>query len=202
MIARSPIATREPSAVRAGWRVSTRASEAPLRLADLSAVAKVLVRGEPAALSPLLCPNGGSRLDEGRLLVGTGPDSWLVLAPAGSGDDVASSLTETLAHAGGLVSVVDVTHAHVLLRLTGERSDRTLEKLCAVDLSDRATPDGACFVSRVANVLATVVRRDVTGERSYLIVSDRSSGQFLLDALLDGGREFDIDVTGYPEKEI
>lgn len=202
MIARSSIAISGPTALREGWSVSTRSSSAPLRLADLTAAAKVVVRGDPAALSGILCENGRSRREDDRLLVGSGPDAWLVLASPGGGARVVSRLEEQLAAVTGLVSVVDVTHAYVLLRLGGEDAHRTLEKVCAIDLSDRATPDGASFVSRVANLRVTVVRDDLDGERSYLLASDRSSGQFLLDALLDAGREFDIDVTGYPEKDI
>jgi heterotetrameric sarcosine oxidase gamma subunit len=85
--------------------------------------------------------------------------------------------------------VVDVTHAHALLRLTGTAASGVLEKLCPVDLADPVTPDGAAFRSLVAGVTATVVRDDVEGGRSYLLQCGRSYGQYLRDALLDAGTE-------------
>ncbi|HTW99877.1 MAG TPA: hypothetical protein VMD59_13930, partial [Acidimicrobiales bacterium] len=96
-----------------------------------------------------------------------------------------------------LVSAVDVTHQHVLLRVTGEQAALLLQKLCAVDLGDRAAPDGTAFRSSLARVHTAVVRDDRAGERSYLLASDRSSGQYLLGVLLDAGEELGAGVTGY-----
>jgi heterotetrameric sarcosine oxidase gamma subunit len=95
-----------------------------------------------------------------------------------------------------------MTHGSVVLRLSGADAHRVLEKLCAIDLSDRSTPNGSCFRSSVARLRCTVVRDDLGQERSYLIESDRSSGQYLFDAVLDAGAEFAIEVDGYPDKEI
>ena len=39
-----------------------------------------------------------------------------------------------------------------------------------------------------------MIRADVDGMPSYLLVSDRSFGQYLFDALLDAGDEFGIGV--------
>ena len=54
----------------------------------------------------------------------------------------------------------------------------------------------------MARLRCTVARDDLGGERSYLIESDRSSGQYLFDAICDAGAEFAIQVDGYPDKEI
>ena len=58
-------------------------------------------------------------------------------------------------------------------------------------------PDGAVFRASCANVVTDVIRDDVDGTRSYLLHCERSSGQFLFDALLDAGAEFAIDVEGF-----
>ncbi len=78
---------------------------------------------------------------------------------------------------------------------------QTLNKLCAIDLSDRVTPDGTAFRSSVAKLATDVVRDDFDGTRSYLLHCERSSGQYLFDVLLDAGREFGIEPDGfaYPE---
>jgi len=140
------------------------------------------------------------RNSSGNLVVGTGPDEWLVLGPAGSVEAVLAGLEGT--GQSELATVLDVTHGGVLFRLTGADAHRLLEKVCAIDFSEDVTPDGAVFRSSVARITTEVIRDDVAGVRSYLLHSDRSSGQYQLDALLDAGGEFNIGVDGYPDKEI
>jgi heterotetrameric sarcosine oxidase gamma subunit len=82
-------------------------------------------------------------------------------------------------------------------RLTGPDAARALATLCAIDLRDRVTPDGAAFRSMVANVSTDVVRDDVDGVASYLLHCERTSGQYLFDALLDACAEFGGDVNGF-----
>jgi len=123
-----------------------------------------------------------------------------VIAPASSAATVFATLHGS--DQSELATVLDVTHGGVLFRLTGADADRVLEKVCAIDFSDAITPDGAVFRSSVVKVTTDVVRDDLDGVRSYLLHSDRASGQYQFDALLDVGAEFNIGVDGYPEKEI
>ena len=61
----------------------------------------------------------------------------------------------------------------------------------------------------MARVVTDLVRHDgaVPGDRpsgagrSYLLGCDASFGRYLFDTLLDAGREFDIDVDGFPEED-
>lgn len=200
-VARSPIVQAEPGRQVSDWRVSAASSKAALRLNDVTALSKVLVRGRPEEVAGLLCEHRRTRRNDGTLILGSGPDSWLLLGAPGRAADISASATALLEGCGSLVSVIDVTHGNIVLRLSGEMSVRALEKLCAINLADSVTPDHSCFRSRLAGVVCTVARDDDDGGRSYLICSDRSSGQYFFDALLDAGREFGIDVTGYPETE-
>jgi heterotetrameric sarcosine oxidase gamma subunit len=181
--------------------VSVVRSPGALRLADRTPLAKVLVRASPhgRVASSLDTPFGRARRDRhGVLVVGSGPDEWLLLAPPGTGDVVAGRID-----AGGddPVSVIDVTHGRALMRLSGTDGHRVLAKLCAIDLSDAVTPHGAAFRSSVAEVATDVIRDDLrTSEGtlpSYLLHCERSSGQYLFDALLDAGREFAVQVDGF-----
>jgi heterotetrameric sarcosine oxidase gamma subunit len=189
--------------VHEGWEVSKAKSSAKLRLSDLTPVTKVLVRtsrSSPMGLS-LACEFGRAvRNSAAHLVAGTGPDEWTVFAPAASVATVFATLEGS--DQPDLATVLDMTHAGVLFRLTGLDAARTLEKVCAIDFSEKVTPNGAVFRSSVARVTTEVIRDDVAGVRSYLLHSDRSSGQYHFDALLDAGAEFDIAVDGYPEKEI
>ncbi len=210
-VARSPIAPAEPVVVAGGWEVSGRRSTAPLRLVDCTPLAKVLVRATPGGpvARHLGVGHGRSRCDEhGTLVVGAGPDEWLLLAAPGAEAEVAARVREVAAStspgdAPEVVSVVELfTHGRALVRLTGAEAPRLLAKVCAVDLADRTTPDGTAFRSSVAKVATDVVRADLHGTRSYLLHCERSSGQYLFDAILDAGREFGIEADGFTGREI
>jgi heterotetrameric sarcosine oxidase gamma subunit len=97
----------------------------------------------------------------------------------------------------GLVSVFDATHGRAIMRITGAKAPDLLAKVCAIDLADEVTPNGAAFRSSVAKLVTDVVREDSGGSRSYLLHCERSSGQYLFDALIDAGHEFGIEVDGF-----
>ncbi|MDA8283022.1 MAG: sarcosine oxidase, partial [Actinomycetota bacterium] len=140
-------------------------------------------------------PMGRAARQGGRLVVGAGPGEWLVLGPQGQGDAIVAELGDRLAGTGGLVSVVDLTHGRALMRLTGDAAvTGVLSKLCAVNLSDRAAPDGTALRSSVASLVTDVVRDDRDGQRSFLLHCERSSGQYLFDALLDAGADQGIEA--------
>ena len=198
-VARSPITPAPPVVVEQGWEVSARHGTAPLRISDASPLTKVLVRAPETgqAREALGVPFGrAARTLDGMLVVGSGPGEWLVLAAP-------NQQAETVARVGQaagddeFVSVFDITHGRALVRLTGAAAAGVLSKLCAIDLSDTITPDGAAFRSSVAKLVTDVIRDDQAGARSYLLHCERSSGQYLFDALLDAGEEFGIDFAGF-----
>ena len=197
-VARSPIAPVPPVTVEHGWEVSARRTSADPRITDCTPLAKVLVLastdGEVARA--LGVPFGRAARDEhGTLVVGSGPGEWLLLAPPGAGEEVAGRVEEMADE--GLVSVFEVTHGRALMRLTGWRAAELLAKVCGIDFSEQVTPDGAAFRSSVAKLVTDVVRDDRNGERSYLLHCERSSGQYLFDALLDAGEEFGVEIEGF-----
>jgi len=222
-VARSPIAPPPPVLVVDGWEVSGRRSTAPLRLVDCTPLAKVLVRADPGGrvARHLGVGHGRAARDpHGTLVVGSGPDEWLLLAAPGTEAAVAARV-RAVAGSGAageqdleLVSVVELfTHGRALMRLTGADAPHLLAKVCSVDFADRVTPDGTAFRSSVAKVATDVVRDDrpgapqatppgapqasSSGTRSYLLHCERSSGQYLFDAILDAGREFGIEPDGF-----
>ena len=202
-VARSPIAPAPPVTVEHGWEVSARRSGADLRIMDCTPLAKVLVRaatdGEVART--LGVPFGRAARDEhGTLVVGSSPGEWLLLAQPGASAAVAGRVEEVQDE--GLVSVFEATHGRALMRITGARAADLLAKVCGVDFSEEITPDGAAFRSSVAKLVTDVVRDDRGGERSYLLHCERSSGQYLFDALIDAGDEFDIEVEGFIASEM
>ncbi len=199
-VARSPIAPRDPQ-VRSGWEVSARRSTAECTLSDETPATKTLVRAPyRGAVRDLLGTPFGRALRREMagvpvLAVGSGPGEWLVIGPVDSGSGVREHLESEAAGSGEFASVVDLTHGRALMRLRGRRSADLLNKLCGIDLRDASAPDGAAFRTSVAGVATDVIRDDASGP-SYLLHCERSSGQYLFDALRDAGTEFGIDITG------
>jgi heterotetrameric sarcosine oxidase gamma subunit len=187
-IARSPIAPARPVEIVGGWEVSRRTSSATLRLADLSPLTKIGVKAEKPPFD--IGYGRSSRLGDW-LVIGSGPGEWTLLGPIGEAKEIATV---------GFATVTDLTHGRALVRLTGDRAPKLMEKVCSTDLSDHMCPNGAAFRSSVANVVTDVIRHDIEETRSYLLHCERSSGPFLFDVLLDAGVEFGIDVDGFPHR--
>lgn len=198
-VARSAITVPGPRSVVDGWEVSTRRSSAALRLSDASPLAKVSVRADPdGALAHALGVRfRSSHRRDGILVVGSGPGEWLLVGGVGAAHQIAEQVRGLVA--GDFVTAIDVTHGRALMRLTGRDASRALSKVCAVDLSDAVTPEGAAFRTSVAKLTTDVVRDDAgagTGEPSYLLHCERSSGQYLFECLLDAGKEFGVEPSG------
>ena len=192
-VARSPITPFPPAEVVEGWVVSGRRSTSELALTDLTPLAKVAVRAEPAGPTA----QGMAGPPAGMLVTSPVAGEWLVLAEPGEQARVEGWLASLPSGPEHLVSVVDLTHGRALIRLTGWRAADVLAKECAVDLGDRGCPDGRALRTAVAGLAVDVVRDDRAGVPSYLLHCERSSGQYLFDALLDAGAEFGVDVDGF-----
>jgi hypothetical protein len=83
-----------------------------------------------------------------------------------------------------------------------------MSKLCGIDFGDKATPDNTALRSSVAGLVAEIVRSDLANPRGgaagsdaasrcYLVLCERSAGQYLFNTLLDAGQEFGIDIEGF-----
>lgn len=199
IVARSPIAPPSPVVVD-GWEVSGRRAEAALTITDCTPLTKVQVRapigGQAAAA--LGVPFGHAAAGAaGTLVVGSGPGEWLLLAAPGRAQAIGPEAVAAQAP-GESVTWVDQTHGRALVRLSGPHSPSLLAKLCGIDLDDDITPDGAAFRTSVAALATDVIRNDLPGAtRSYLLHCERSSGQYLFDAVLRAGAEFGIEIDGF-----
>lgn len=158
------------------------------QLTEQADLPKVEVRAAPdgGLATALGVPYGRAMRDSrGVLVVGTTPEGWLLLAPDGR----APSMVRTVEDLAGreFVTAVDVSHGYACFQITGHAARSVLAKLCAIDLTDRAMPDGTAFRSLLAGITATVVREDKDGELSYLVLCERSYGQYIADVLVDAG---------------
>lgn len=160
-------------------------AEAALALTDESPATKTLVRSDQAQFGIQF---GASTAVGEALVCATRPDEWLILGAA----EAVAAATD-LVDTGGFTSVIAFTHGRSLFRLTGAPATSLLEKVCGIDWSEPMTPDGAVVSASIALVTCDIIRND-TGTPSYLLMCDRSFGQYLFDALLDAGDEFTITV--------
>jgi heterotetrameric sarcosine oxidase gamma subunit len=190
-LARSPIAPAPPVTVTDGWEVSARRSTAALTITDCTPLTKIQVRAPidgPAAAALGVRFGRAARDASGTLVVGSGPGEWLLLAGPSAEPDPPP--------ADPSASWVDLTHGRALIRLNGKSAPTVLAQVCGVDLSDTITPNGAAFRTSVA-ALATDVIRDDRDAPSYLLHCERSSGQYLFDALLRAGADLGIEIDGF-----
>ena len=197
-VARTPIAPTGPVGFVGGWEVGTGRSSAALRLADHTPLCKVwIVAPRDGAMAHALGPAGRAvRRSDGTLACGLGPGEWIVLAPPGDGA-VVGRLAARAAELDEQVTVIDQTHGRALLRLTGDTAPEVLAGICAIDLHDTVTPDGAALRTQVAAVTTDLVRDDRDGVRSYLLGCELSSGQYLFDEVHHAGGGLDLAVDGF-----
>jgi heterotetrameric sarcosine oxidase gamma subunit len=198
--ARSPVAPAPPVVVRDGWEVSDARAAGELTITDCCPLTKLQVRapiGGQAAAALGVRFGRAARDHAGTLVVGSGPGEWLLIAAPGRAADLGLDAVAAQAPEE-IVTWVDQTHGRALIRLTGARGPSLLAKLCGVDLAGDITPDGAAFRTSVAALATDVIRDDLPGgTHSYLLHCERSSGQYLFDAMLRAGAEFGIEIDGF-----
>lgn len=158
--------------------------DARIVVADESSRPKTLVRSDQPQFGVVF---GSSTKIDDTLVCGTRPDEWLILGEV-DGDETANGGVDM----GGFTNVIPFTHGRSLFRVTGDPATSMLEKVCGIDWSDQMTPNGAVFTASVALTTCDVIRDDLDDTRSYLLMCDRSFGQYLFDALLEAGDEFGV----------
>jgi sarcosine oxidase gamma subunit len=80
---------------------------------------------------------------------------------------------------------VDLSHVRAVFRLSGDHAMDVLAAVCALDLSDDMLPNGAAARTLIAGVATELVRDDVEGSPSYLLLPSRSFGNYLWRVLVD-----------------
>jgi sarcosine oxidase subunit alpha len=185
----------------AGWRVVTgyNALEAEVgaargraALVDLSAMGKVQVEGEDA---PGLVAGEWWRGEAGEAYA-IRPDLLLVLTPPGGEGAALRRLEEARTGAAGLMTVTDMTHGLAALGVVGPRSRAVLRRLCALDLSEAAWPNGTARATSVAKTRQVIARRDMGGVVGFTLLGARSLAPYLWEVLEKTGVEFGLAPIG------
>jgi heterotetrameric sarcosine oxidase gamma subunit len=194
-VARSPLAPAGVPEVIDGWEYSTGAAAGPVVVSDRSATSKIHIQVDTSAavIAALGTRFGRAVWRDDRLVIGSGPDEWLVLAAPGRARVVAEEHARDLRVAyPGLVTVIDVTHGRALMRVSGPRTMSLLRRVTAVDLDDRLVPHGSALRTSVAGVVSDLIRDDLAGSPAYLLHCERSSGRYLQQSLLAAGADLGV----------
>ena len=86
----------------------------------------------------------------------------------------------------------DLTHSRAMIRLYGENSSGVISKLCAIDLAETKLPNGFGLRTSLAGLVCELIGDDYPADltsdkgvaakvRSYIVLCDRSAGQYLFD---------------------
>lgn len=193
--ARSPLASTGPSTVIDGWEYASGVGSGPVVVSDRSALAKVLIRTKstPSIIAALGTRFGRAAWKDRRLVVGSGPDEWLVLGPPGSTQEITDEVNDTVAaEVSDRITMIDLTHGRALMRISGPETMSLLSRVTAVDLDDRLVPNGSALRTSAARVVTDLVRDDQGGSISYLLHCERSSGLYLQQSLLAAGADLGV----------
>ncbi|MET9393600.1 sarcosine oxidase subunit gamma family protein [Streptomyces sp. NPDC006624] len=153
-----------------------------LRVAPGSAAAG---RVEKVLGVPLPRACGDTATDGSRTAVWLGPDEWLVVSPASSGEGTAG-IAQALGGAPG--SVVDVSAHRTTLELSGPSARQVLEKGCPLDLHPRVFGPGRAVSTTVGPV--GVLLWQVDDAPTYRLLARSSFADHLARRLIDAMGEF------------
>lgn len=109
---------------------------------------------------------------DGRRLIATGPDAWLLVAPPDAAD---------LKPLAG-VAAVEITEARAWLRLEGPGAELALAKVVALDLRKDAFPVGDAFGAKLGPLSSLI---DRIADDAFEIAGHTSSAEFLAGLLAE-----------------
>lgn len=94
------------------------------------------------------------------------------------------------------VYVTDVTSVYAQFLLAGPQSREVLRKLSSLNVSEGSFPDWSCGQSNLAHVRAIILRQDLGLLPAFHLLVGRDYGESVWEAVMHGGREFEIAPFG------
>ncbi len=166
-------------------------ADAALHLTDLPPCTRLILRGRAAAIEAATAPLGFALPIQpcravtvrDRSALWLGPDEWLVLAAPS--DPVAEALAQKLQPHPH--SLVDVSHRHTAIELTGAAAADVLNAGCPLDLDITAFPVGMC--TRTVLAKSEMILWRVAGEKFRLEIT-RSFAPYVRRFLLEAARDY------------
>jgi len=197
---------------QAGWQVPNlyssvkdelQAATRKVGVADMSQVDKIRVEGATAeallqaALNmPALNIGQVAELSETVAVSRLRRDLFFLMVMAGQGSLVIDQLYETAETQEGLVTISNSTQGSSVIALFGPYGDELMSKLCGLDFHATAFPNLTVKQSSVAKTRQTIIRHDINGVKTYLLVGGRSLSAYLWSVIMEAGAEYGVEPVG------
>ncbi len=149
----------------------------------------------------VICGDDGIILDDGTVSR-VAEDQFYITTTTGNIEFVEKWLKWWLAGTGQCAHVTNVTSDFAAVNLAGPKARDVLRKLTALDVSSRAFKYMDCARAEVAGVSALLLRIGFVGETGWEIHFPAGYGEYLWDALLEGGKEFGIEPFGVEAQRL
>ena len=165
-------------------------------LADETANGKLRVEGEDAERvwgSQPAAVGGRAPVDSGRVYR-LRDDCFFVSTTPGRDIAVRRRLMERAS--ARFVTVTNLTHAWSEIRVLGTSASTLMSRVCGLDFSDGAFPDGAAKQTSVARTTQLVIRRDAADLPAFSVLGARSLAAYLWDVLMAAGADLRIGPVG------
>ncbi len=124
------------------------------------------------------------------MLIGFAPGQWLAV---GEGPSTAGLVSRLNAELAGLASVVDLSSAKAVIRLSGPRARDVLAKGCPLDLHERSFAPGNAATTLVAQIGCTV--RQVDANPTYDLLVPSSFAESFYAWLTASAAEYGYEVV-------
>ena len=170
-----------------------------IALADEMPNGKLLVEGDQAESVLMDAFNLGSlKINEGRDgIYRLRNDLFFISMPPGREVSAEKKLTTASAAASEqFVTVTDVTHGRVEIRVIGPDSQALLSKVCGLDFHPSAFPNETAKQSSLAKTTQLIIRRDIGELPTFSIIGTQSLGPYVWDTMMEAGKEFGIVPIG------
>lgn len=118
----------------------------------------------------------------------TGPDRWLIVAPAGRSPKAA--LAQTLG--SDQAAITELDHGRTVIRVSGAKARTVLAKGCLLDLHPKSFAPGQTAQTALFHVNVLI---HAVGADSFDLYVPRSYGQSFWEALTDASGEFGCRVV-------
>ena len=115
-----------------------------------------------------------------------GPDEWLILTPPDGQDEVVRNLGRALENVHA--SIIDLTDARAVIRVSGAKARELLAKGCPLDLHPRVFASGACAQSLFAK--ANIILHKLHADETFELYVARSCATYMWDWLEDAALEY------------
>ena len=167
-------------------------------LADETPNGKLLIEGEGAESVLMDAFDLGSlKISEGRDgIYRLRNDLFFISTPPGREVRTQKKLMTGSAASEQFVTITEVTHGRVEIRVIGTDSQALLSKLCGLDFHSSAFPNETAKQSSLAKTTQLIIRHDIGELPAFSIIGAQSLGPYVWDTLMEAGRECGVVPIG------